>query len=241
MSLLAIDTATPSYEHRPARWRQAAGGMHAVRRARTQLAAGAFDRAAPCSRPDVKAEELMALAVAVGPGSYTGLRIGVALAKGLAAARDLPLVPVTTLETLVAAVPHYRESPNLVAALPAGRKRIIYAEYWPMGKRLGRKPASQDRRLARHVLAEYARPMLFTGEISEEGMAMIRANPDSYHRVSAICELRRAGQMAEIAWERLREKRLAGLSPPSESSRFICRDRRGDFVSRPKLTDQQYG
>lgn len=203
MSLLAIDTATPSMsialhdgDRLLAECAQIVGRGH-----NAQLAPLI---ARTLQQTGLKAEELTALAVAVGPGSYTGLRIGVAMAKGLAAVRDLPLVPVTTLETLVAAVPHYRESPNLLVALPAGRKRIIYAEYWPMGNGWAE---SQPAKIGdwQHVLAEFARPMLFTGEISAEGLAMIRANPE--HRiVPAPLRFRRAGHIAEIAWKRLREK-----------------------------------
>lgn len=202
MSLLAIDTATPSMSialH---------DGDRLLAECTQWVGRGHNSQLAPLiarilGQTGVKAEELTALAVAVGPGSYTGVRIGVALAKGLAAARDLPLVPVTTLETLVVAVPYYRESPSLLVVLPAGRKRIIYAEYWPMGNGWAE---SQPAKIGdwQGVLAEYARPMLFTGEISAEGMAMIRANPD-YTIVSAPLRLRRAGHMAEIAWERLRE------------------------------------
>ncbi len=203
MSLLAIDTATQTLsialhdgDRLLAENTQLAGREH------NSLLAPLIART--LQQTGIQAEDLTALAVAVGPGSYTGVRIGVALAKGLAAARDLPLVPVTTLETLAVAVPHYRESPSLLVVLPAGRKRIIYAEYWPMGNRWAE---SQPAKIGdwRGVLADYARPMLFTGEISAEGLAMIRANPD-YVIVPAPLRLRRAGHMAEIAWARLREK-----------------------------------
>ncbi len=48
----------------------------------------------------LKFSDIDALAVNVGPGSFTGVRIGVALVKGIAFGRDIPCIPVSTLEAL---------------------------------------------------------------------------------------------------------------------------------------------
>ena len=55
-------------------------------------------------RNNVKPSELAGIAVGIGPGSYTGLRIGVTAAKGLAYALNIGMVPITTGELLVNSV-----------------------------------------------------------------------------------------------------------------------------------------
>ncbi|MEO1286376.1 MAG: tRNA (adenosine(37)-N6)-threonylcarbamoyltransferase complex dimerization subunit type 1 TsaB, partial [Chloroflexota bacterium] len=78
---------------------------------------------------DVSPSDLTMVAVANGPGSYTGLRIGVALAKGLATVNQLPLIGISTLD-IIAIGQHFSNTRHrLLAILPAGRGRIIAGEY----------------------------------------------------------------------------------------------------------------
>jgi tRNA threonylcarbamoyladenosine biosynthesis protein TsaB len=67
--------------------------------------------------------ELGVIAVDHGPGGFTGLRSAVAAARGLALAADLPVLAVTSLEALAAAVPE-RAAGTLVAALDARRGQV---------------------------------------------------------------------------------------------------------------------
>ncbi len=72
---------------------------------------------------DTNREDLSAVAVSLGPGSFTGLRIGLAAAKAIAYALSIPLVGVPTLEVLAAAFP----SPGaLVAPLIDAQKGNAY-------------------------------------------------------------------------------------------------------------------
>ena len=53
-----------------------------------------------CNKAGKKLQEIEAIAVSKGPGSYTGLRIGVSAAKGLCFGLDIPLISIETLEVL---------------------------------------------------------------------------------------------------------------------------------------------
>jgi tRNA threonylcarbamoyladenosine biosynthesis protein TsaB len=70
---------------------------------------------------------LSGVAVAIGPGSFTGLRIGLSVAKGLVAALELPLVGIPTLDIVVE--PHANQALPMWAVVQAGRGRLCVARY----------------------------------------------------------------------------------------------------------------
>ena len=175
-----------------------------ARRRHSALLAPLIERA--LAQTDLSMAELRALAVAVGPGSYTGTRIGVALAKGMAAPRDLPLIPVTTLETVVAAQALRHDATPLIATVSAGRNRVIWAEYRCDGGAWGERRAPQISDW-NALLMEHDGPVRFCGELSPAGLAEIRrarAAGAPIELAPAAQRLRRAGCLAQIAWRRLR-------------------------------------
>lgn len=75
----------------------------------------------------VTPKELSAVAISKGPGSYTGLRIGVSAAKGLCFALEKPLIAISTLESLAHQVTC--ESGVIIAMLDARRMEVYSAVY----------------------------------------------------------------------------------------------------------------
>ncbi|MYD08581.1 MAG: tRNA (adenosine(37)-N6)-threonylcarbamoyltransferase complex dimerization subunit type 1 TsaB [Chloroflexi bacterium] len=163
-------------------------------------------------------EDLQALAVAVGPGSFTGVRIGVALAKGMAAVADLPLVPLTTLEIVLEAHAPSRYQWPLIATAPAGRSRVIWAKYAPAGDAwVLRRPAEIS--TWESLLAACKPPVTISGEISRAGRQAIETAQQAGAHIDlppATDRLRRAGHLAEIAWRRLRESQAARPYPAAD-------------------------
>ena len=96
-------------------------------------------------------EQVDVIAVAAGPGSFTGLRIGVATAKGLAWPADKDCAPCSTLESMAWPLAHMAGS-LIICAMDARRQQIYNAVFDCHGGRLIRR--CEDRAIALEVLAQ---------------------------------------------------------------------------------------
>jgi tRNA threonylcarbamoyladenosine biosynthesis protein TsaB len=143
--------------------------------------------------------EIDRIAVGVGPGTFTGLRIGVATAQALARARDIELVGVSTLHALArgAAADASVDHDGVVAVIDA-RRGEVFAAGWGTGDavRADAPPVLRPRALAPQALADTmradGRPWLAVGdgavefrEALEHAGARIPEPESRLHRVSA--------------------------------------------------------
>ncbi|MAS37934.1 MAG: tRNA (adenosine(37)-N6)-threonylcarbamoyltransferase complex dimerization subunit type 1 TsaB [Anaerolineaceae bacterium] len=204
--LLAIDTATRlmSLALHDGHQLLAEQTWYTANNHTAELAPAVVDLLARC---EVAVTDLTAMGVSVGPGSFTGLRIGVALAKGMAAAQHLPLVGVSTLDTLAAGQPPYLRH-ALITVVEAGRGRIIAATYrWGKNQWVSRGEAQLM--TWQTLLETVDGPAYITGDVDDKGYAAVQhAQTDAEVPVRIAppaWRLRRAGFLAEIAYERLNE------------------------------------
>lgn len=106
-------------------------------------------------------QDVGGITVATGPGTFTGLRVGIAIAKGLVAARQMPLVGIPTLEIVFAAHPHRQ----IIAVLPAGRGRVVW-------QRQGQSPVNATLADLIETLNQHPDFML-VGELTAEQQATV--------------------------------------------------------------------
>ena len=106
-------------------------GVHVDARAHAEVLAPLLDDALREAgvRPEL-------IAVGVGPGPYTGLRVGIATARTLGLAWDVPVVGVCSLDAIASAAVHAGIVERFVVATDARRKEVYWASYDSTGSRL---------------------------------------------------------------------------------------------------------
>jgi tRNA threonylcarbamoyladenosine biosynthesis protein TsaB len=141
--------------------------------------------------------EVDRIAVGVGPGSFTGLRIGIATARALAQARGLPLVGVSSLEALALGA---RDAELVLAVLDA-RRGEAFAAAWRGGAPVLPAAALSPEALAERVRALHGTPLAvgdgavrFRGPLEAAG-AHVPPDEDGAHRLRAehVCRLGASG------------------------------------------------
>lgn len=146
---------------------------------------------------------LRAVAVALGPGSFTGLRVALAAAKGLALALDVPLLGVPTLDAV--AYGHQDAPTPVIAVVQAGRGRVCWALY--AHGPAGWAPQTAYALSTVEALAQtITRPTLLVGELLQADRETLRqwCGGGRVQFAPPALSVRRAGYIAELGWQRLR-------------------------------------
>lgn len=147
-----------------------------------------------------KAEKdgVSAIFVCTGPGGYTGLRVGMSVAKGLAYGRRVPMVGVGRLE--LDAHPHAAFPGPIVAVHRAGRGELAWAAYsgdpW---RELMAPRLSQPEELAASVEGD----SLIVGEWDDALQRLVTEKAAGVRFAAASASVRRAGALAALGYERL--------------------------------------
>lgn len=173
--------------------------------------------------------DLGAIAVASGPGTFNGLRVGMSTAKGLAHALGLPLLGVPTLD--VVAYPHGGQGLPIRAVIVAGRGRYVSARYVSLDGVL-RQASTYANTTLDGLAALIDEPTLVCGELpfgQRDGWPVAAQARIASPALSA----RRAGFLAELAWMRLR---TGEHDDPATLEPIYVHGSVGDVPARPRAT-----
>jgi len=156
-------------------------------------------------------QDLKGIIVAKGPGSFSGVRVGISLAKGLAFALSLPLVGISTLEAL--AFPYAGLGLPICPLLKSGGE-LAMALFQLQGSKFVRVLEEQIVKPA-EIPLKITGQVIFCGEMEPELVTLLRQELGSQAQLLS-CRLRRPGYLCELGWRRLRAGKkddLAALQP----------------------------
>lgn len=152
------------------------------------------------TKTQTKASSLTGIGVALGPGSFTGLRIGLSVAKGIALGQKLPMAGIPTLEILAAAQPGLRRP--MLAFLEVGRGRYAYARYQ---YKQGSWQAITDIAVndIRDMASTIKSPIYVVGDMDAEQRQILGRKWKTARLASPSLCLRRPAVLAELAWAKI--------------------------------------
>lgn len=147
----------------------------------------------------VSPQEIDRIAVSVGPGSFTGIRIGVAAAKGLAYSMGKEIVGINELDIIAYIHGDVEEGGRVISMIDARKERVYYAIYEKISGKLVQVSEYLDGELKEFLLNELGKKTLFLGDgavvykdIIETIMgkdAIFYSKGLSMPRAAAACEL----------------------------------------------------
>jgi tRNA threonylcarbamoyladenosine biosynthesis protein TsaB len=167
-------------------------------------------------RVDIKMKAITAVGVALGPGSFTSLRVGLAFVKGLVLARHMQVVGIPTLDVVAAAIPladAMSGSPGLTALAQAGHRRRLAAVVqagrgrlalgWYTAGKSGWQSDGPITVITADELAENIhKPVIVCGEMSADDRQRLARKFKNVTLASPAQCVRRPGILAELAWQK---------------------------------------
>ncbi|SES37783.1 tRNA (adenosine(37)-N6)-threonylcarbamoyltransferase complex dimerization subunit type 1 TsaB [Psychrobacillus sp. OK032] len=146
-------------------------------------------------KADIKPGEIDAIAVAIGPGSYTGVRIGVTIGKTLAWTLNIPIVSVSSLQVLASNAPYF---PGVVCAIMDARRGNVFAGIYTNGEVV--KEAHMSLVELLETVDEMGQPVLFVGmDVSIHWEQIKEVLGDKVERANAAFSLPSAAVLIELA------------------------------------------
>lgn len=124
-------------------------------------------------------QDLDAVAVSQGPGSYTGLRIGVSAAKGLCYALEIPLISIDTLAVLAQKC---TITDGLIVPMIDARRMEVYSAVFNANKEIVRKVEAQI--LTDDSFSEYSETIYFIGDSNEKAKTILTKS--NFHFIDEI-------------------------------------------------------
>jgi len=147
----------------------------------------------------LKIEDVKAVGIALGPGSFTSLRVGLAFVKGLALARHFPVFGIPTLDVQAASIEV--RNPLLVAVLQAGRGRLAVG--WYKATENGWQAKGPVIVATVNELAKKIRkPTIVCGELNTDERKRLSRKRANVLLCSPAQSVRRPAVLAELAWKR---------------------------------------
>ncbi len=173
----------------------------------------------------ISVDDIGAVAIAIGPGSFTGVRCGLAIAKGMAVANQLPLIGISAFQVIVQAQPNY--GLPIYAVVEAGRSRVAVCRY----ERIEHAPLFEsalgglgDWQIHdhKHFSTQVTGPSWVCGDLPTPLLKSL-SQVNQVQIAPAWLNLRRAGVLADLGYERWQRgdvdnaATLTPIYPPEES------------------------
>lgn len=149
-------------------------------------------------------KDLSAIAVSQGPGSYTGLRIGVSAAKGLCFALDIPLIAVDTLQVLASQL---TISEGVIVPMIDARRMEVYSSIYTFNFDKIREVKAEI--LTENSFEEKSKTIHFVGDCGEKAKTVLTNSNFIFHNHIVYPS---ANEMSELSYKKFQERNFEDVA-----------------------------